>query len=280
MHRKFTKALTNSLPIVKSLLGVSLAVGALLLSGCATQQKVSNYFQPYQLNAAPKLSKFEVCISMGCTKRTTLTLSEAEQAQIKSQFEPAPATAEDEREDISQAVALLERINGPKAETQFDAPGNSGIFSGNHQLDCVAETLNTSVALMLMDQMGLLHFNRPAYPAHRGLLQLLGPHNAATIEDVATHQRYVVDSWFYANGVPATVVTLESWHDGFYPDIDHPPAVVSHGIEEEGSASQSAMLGSQSEAVNADSQTSAPSTSLPAGSVSSAAAAGPVLQAQ
>jgi len=38
-------------------------------------------------------------------------------------------------------------------------------------------------------------------------------HWTAVIEDASDYQQYVVDSWFFENGKPPVIQTLEDWLD-------------------------------------------------------------------
>jgi hypothetical protein len=41
------------------------------------------------------------------------------------------------------------------------------------------------------------------------------PQTIAIIHDKTTGERYAVDSWFYDNGSPATMVPFDVWKDGY-----------------------------------------------------------------
>jgi hypothetical protein len=44
------------------------------------------------------------------------------------------------------------------------------------------------------------------------------PHSTAVIRQLDTQARYAVDSWFFDNGQPATIVPFELWKAGYIPE--------------------------------------------------------------
>ena len=43
------------------------------------------------------------------------------------------------------------------------------------------------------------------------------PHTTAVIREIKTGARFAVDSWFYDNGVAATIVPFDQWKANFQP---------------------------------------------------------------
>lgn len=196
--------------------GLSLLI-LLSLSGCQSARLPSTYLSHFDL-AKPQVGDFELCASAGCRKISRLAYSEQEWQGILSIFDPAPKTALDERERIKVAIAAMEQINGAKNGTSGDAPRNRRAEGTGPQLDCIAESANTTVALMLLDQAGMLRFHSVGYPQHRGFFQLRLPHNSASIYETATGAHYTVDSWFNKNGEPPICVPVSEWRAGYDPE--------------------------------------------------------------
>jgi hypothetical protein len=44
------------------------------------------------------------------------------------------------------------------------------------------------------------------------------PHSTAVIHEQISGNRYAVDSWFYDNGEPATIVPFDVWKSGYIPE--------------------------------------------------------------
>jgi hypothetical protein len=131
-------------------------------------------------------------------------------------------TESEEREQISAAVALMERIVGPKSNTQNDRARNEGETSKDPQLDCVAETANTTVSLLMMQEQGLFKWHRVIYPKLRGFNTEGETHNSAAIEGLQSGEQYVVDSWFFKNGREPVIVPARLWRNGYDPEESTP----------------------------------------------------------
>lgn len=220
----------------KRLTHLSIVSLALLLTGCESTRRPALYLSHFNLKA-PQVEDFEVCASAGCRNISALSYTAGEWHSIRSVFEPAPSTAANERERIKIAVAAMEQINGAKNNTSGDAPRNQRHLGTGAQLDCIAEAANTTVALMLLDQEGLLHHHRVGYPQHRGFLRLRLPHNTASIYENETGAHYTVDSWFFKNGEPPVCVPVSLWKAGYDPEDGayiHNPPIGSGMVESEG----------------------------------------------
>lgn len=197
---------------------LSLLLGSLLLSGCLqqTQKPAQSWLQRYQLSASNQ--QLTVCQNMGCSRTVTITLPDHQWRQIQQLFQPPARNASEERNRIATAIGAMEQAVGPLAHTAHDAGRNALFAPGpGHQLDCIAETGNSTQYLQLFYHQQLLRWHRPVHPAHRGPLQLTGPHFSAVIEELHSGEHWAVDSWFHTNGQPAVVVPLIQWRDGFSP---------------------------------------------------------------
>ena len=138
----------------------------------------------------------------------------------------APAAdASEERTRLAHAVALLERIVGERVGTSADIGGTfQGAFKSG-QLDCVDETVNTTVYLSLIEDDGLLEWHTLGAPADRNLFTgaCCWPHKTAVVNETSSGDSYAIDSWFHDNGVPAEVVPLSDWLSGWRPPGDAGP---------------------------------------------------------
>jgi hypothetical protein len=194
----------------------AIVVALFLLASCATPDRPPVFsLQKYRI-PAPQSERFTVCTSFGCRETRETFLSVREWDHIAATFEPPANAPEGERARIAQAVGLFEELVGPKAGTDRDAAGNNWNEEWSPQLDCIAEAVNSTVYLLLLDQAGLLRHHRVAHPARRRTL-IIFPHNTAVIVENATGSAYAVDSWFHANGVPPEIVPLDVWRAGYRP---------------------------------------------------------------
>jgi hypothetical protein len=161
--------------------------------------------------------QFTICNLPGCEETTAVTLSDTDWVRISSIFSPGIPDGEQERVRIATAIALFEQLVAGQAGTGDDQAGPKGMFRGTRQLDCVAETTNTTAYLLLLHQRGLMLYHAPRYPQHRGFMHGKLPHNTAVIEDMQTGERYAVDAYFHGNGVAPEIVPLQEWVDGYKP---------------------------------------------------------------
>jgi hypothetical protein len=196
---------------------VSLLLLCLGLSGCSTTRAPQLYLSHFDLKQ-PQIDDFETCAAAGCRQRSRLAYSESEWHSLRTIFVPAPVSAAEERERLRVAIAAMEVLIGEKNDTSGDNPKNQRRGSNSPQLDCIAETANTTVALLLLKQDGLIRYHRVSYPQHRGFIHLRFPHNTAALFDLETGEHFALDSWFFANGEPPICVPVAQWKAGYCPD--------------------------------------------------------------
>lgn len=196
---------------------ILLTSAGIALAACATPQNPPEVFLSKYNVRNPHPTEFPVCSSLGCSDMNTVGLNGEEWDEIRKIFHPPPIDAEGERARVAQAVAALETLVGPQANTSGDRGRNAGLLSGLPQLDCVAETVNTTTYLYMIQADGLLTWHQLRYPQHRGLANLLWPHNTAVLVENATGTAFAVDSWFFDNGQPPEIVSIDVWIDGYDP---------------------------------------------------------------
>lgn len=192
------------------------AFAAAGLVACVSSAGPHDYLRQY--DAIPKSStRFTVCNLAGCEETTEVRLSRQDWRTLEKVFSPPPHNSHQERERIARAVAVFEQLTGEQAATYDDQAGSQGVFRTTRQLDCVAETANTTVYLLLLQQQGLLRWHTAEYPGHRGLIDLQAPHNTAVIVDLGNRERFAVDAYFHANGEAPEVVPIDVWSAGYKP---------------------------------------------------------------
>ena len=159
-----------------------------------------------------------VPVEYGFAQRITETfaMSPADWAEIEAAFTPRAATAAQEREQIRQAVALMEMRAGRSTPAREDRGRNATVPETMGQMDCINESTNTTTYLRLFEQQGLLHHHVVLGRAYRAPV-LLDAHYSAQILEIATSERYVVDSWYLANGLPPIVQPVGEWGRKVWP---------------------------------------------------------------
>lgn len=173
--------------------------------------------------AAPAAAavSFTICYDFGCRSTSEVILSDPEWNSVANLF-PA-SNPEQERELISKAVSRMEYLVGLYTPTHRDIAGNLPSPDDNDnpdyfpgQLDCVDESLNTSRYMALFEQHGLLRFHRFTERVYRR--SVLTQHWASAMEEVATGEQFVIDSWFSDNGKEPILVTRSRWQE-LYPVV-------------------------------------------------------------
>jgi hypothetical protein len=206
---------------LKKIRGVLAAMStALLLAACAGHEE-ARVAKLAETNPVP--GKFAICHGNSCRLRSDIALSETQWQRVREVFAANPPDAIAERRLIAHAVGLMEDMVGPQAGTTGDAAGMGVHWNPDEQLDCIDETTNSTTYMRMMAADGLLGFHRVGMPAHRFVLSAWGPSNTATIEEIATGKLYAVDSYFLANGEPASVLPLDLWMTGWMPEDGPPP---------------------------------------------------------
>jgi hypothetical protein len=160
------------------------------------------------VSANPML--LDVCYNFGCNEKASFILAEKDLDLLRGIF-TRPASAEDERVNIGQAIAWMERFAGRQLPTRNDVARNyrQGMAESG-QMDCIDESTNTTGYLAFLQQQGLLRWHEVVERAFRAPL-LLDQHWAAQIRERNSKRRYVVDSWINANGEPPLIQPLEDW---------------------------------------------------------------------
>lgn len=188
------------------------------LDGCAhvPSQALDVYLDEYW-GSRPEPSRFVFCSSHGCSVRREIGLSGQEWTEIRNTFAPLPTSAPQERALIARAIGRFETMVGAKTGTDKDIGGSSPGMFMQDQLDCVDEMLNTGAYLTMLKNAGLISFHDLLEPAQRGNFFNGWPHVAIAIVDRETGRMYVVDSWYYDNGVPPVIIPYDEWMKGRLP---------------------------------------------------------------
>jgi hypothetical protein len=194
---------------------VTIAI-SLSIAACNAQAALSDMSRIFR--QTPSLEAFEICFGGGCAEVKQVALNNEEWQKVVHLFAlNAALNAAQERERIAEAIGLLEVIVGEKIGTSNDIAGT--FYTGNlvGQLDCNDEAINTTTYMRLMRQTGLIKWHEVEDTRTRSFFFNGWPHSTAVMHDVQTGERFAVDSWFYDNGAPATIVPFAIWKSGYRP---------------------------------------------------------------
>lgn len=192
---------------------LSIILAALSFSAQADLNNVTRIF-----HQTPTLGQFEVCQGGGCLETNQLSINDAEWRGVMQIFNSKATSAEEERLQIAKAIGEFERIVGSKNGTAADLAGTffDGKLAG--QLDCNDEATNTTTYMRLLKSNGFMQFHEIEDTRTRNFFFTGWPHTTAVIRDIKSGERYAVDSWFYDNGKPATIVAFAKWKANYKPD--------------------------------------------------------------
>jgi hypothetical protein len=166
----------------------------------------------------PSLQAFEICQGGGCTRSDLLQLTPPEWDNVVQIFTPQAENTEQERQQIAQAIGMLEDITGTKIGTTADRAGTFGNSDYQHQQDCNDEAINSTTYMRLMQQAGLIRLHTISDMRTRKFFFTGWPHSTAVIRENDSQAEFAVDSWFYDNGHAATIVPLARWKEGYIPE--------------------------------------------------------------
>lgn len=199
---------------------LAITVSCLVLSGCAAELHSSlPAYMKYKNLPEVTVDNFPHCQGYGCPIHNNVILSKSDWKKIDKAFGTKAKNAEGERANLPNVIATFEQIVGPLTGTENDRLGTF-IQTGKGQLDCVDESTNTTIYLLLLAERGLLKFHTVEQPQVRyPLISGRGwMHQTAVITDAKTGAKFAVDSWYEDNGKPAYVVPLSDWLNGWTAD--------------------------------------------------------------
>lgn len=192
---------------------------SLLLFACQPVQPLHNtqsFLESKNLTQNPTPQHYSICHNTNCFKQVDISLKPEEWNQVRALFTNVENAAE-ERDAIAKSIGLLETFAGQQSLVYLDHAKNNHTYGEKGQQDCVDESTNSTVYLLLLKNDDLLKFHDVYQPVFRTIFMMVGQHYAAAIREMQTDEIYVVDSWFEANGQPAHIIPHTDWLLGASP---------------------------------------------------------------
>jgi uncharacterized protein YrzB (UPF0473 family) len=184
-------------------------VSILILSACGNVGGI-NLGQYSDAGASPQ--KFTLCHGYGCSYKTVTNFTDKEWQTVQKVFNKKSKNAEEERQKIAKAISSMEKYMGEAVGTKNDLPLAPIIRRSVKELDCIDETINTTMYLKFLNDDGLMKFHKIGRPIYKGyIFNGVYPHNSASIEEIETGGIYAVDSYIFANGEEPNIRPLDSW---------------------------------------------------------------------
>lgn len=191
-------------------------ISVLIVIFCINCIAYADTFIRDELITNPTPSHFNICHGGTCENITDVILNEEQWKMVKSLF-LGVRTAEEERRSIKLAIAKMERIVGRLTDTYNDKGKNDADDQFNHYMDCIDESTNTTLYMIMMQKSGLIKLHSIEDRGNRGFFFNGWPHTTAVIKETRTENRYAVDSWFLDNGQQPFIIPLKEWRDGWQP---------------------------------------------------------------
>jgi len=114
-----------------------------------------------------------------------------------------------EKQQIRQAIALMETISGSISGTAQDKGGNYPGVDLPFQQDCIDESTNTDQYLQALQHRNLLQWHQVAEKKRR--IVWFSTHWTAVIRENKSNELFAVDSWYRDNGQLPYIQQLNSW---------------------------------------------------------------------
>jgi len=191
-----------------------LSVASLLLSISSLLK--AEVFVRDDIILEPVPEKFNICHGGTCENISDVSLTEQQWKQIKEILKNNKSP-ELERQKIKMAIAQLEKFVGRQTETFNDKSENKTDEITNHYMDCIDESTNTTLYLMMMQNDNLLRWHTYQDRGNRGYFFNGWPHTTAIIKETNSEKVYAVDSWFLDNGEQPYIIPYKKWKNGWRP---------------------------------------------------------------
>ena len=194
---------------------VALSYAAQALPVLAMNTEASAYLGKYEV-PQPNANEVVVCHGFGCKYRTTVRLNGNDIGSLRSILNKGKQSAGDEVNAIANAVAWFEQRIGPVAGTSRRTARAGPDQAGERgEADCIDESVNTTVLLLLLSKLELLRHHEVLGPESRGyLLDMRYPHATAVIANLRTGARWAIDPWTKPNGERPDTLPIERWMKG------------------------------------------------------------------
>lgn len=164
----------------------------------------------------PTTGQVVVCHGFGCAYRTVVGLNQGDIRKLREILKKGERSPRDEIRAIADAVAWFERRIGPHTSTSRRTaragPDRAGLRS---EADCIDESINTTVLLMLLSELKLLRHHEVDEPDSRGILvDIRYPHTSAVVTNFRDGSRWAIDPWTKRNGERPDTLPIEIWQKG------------------------------------------------------------------
>lgn len=183
-----------------------------LSSASAASNAARQYLAKYDV-PPPTATGVVVCHGFNCKFRTMVAFSAGDIGTLREILARGSRSARSEINAIADAVAWFERRigrhTGTSRRTPRAGPAQAGLRT---EADCIDESVNTTVLLVLLSDLKLLKFHDVAAAEARGyLLDFRYPHATAVVVNKTSGARWAIDPWPKGNGQRPDTLPLAAW---------------------------------------------------------------------
>ncbi|HUH84254.1 MAG TPA: hypothetical protein VLX85_06565 [Stellaceae bacterium] len=196
-----------------------------VLGACLPQDGLNDSYLRLYAESNPTPDHFYECHGFHCARHDHIELSAAEWQSVRALFNPPAADARDERRQIAQALAQLQRLVGQRTGTAVHQwTRHGGLIDGNPggdltQLDCIDESVNSWTYLTMMARDGLLKFHRVGPLSAADSLLFFHFRNTAVLIANADGALFAVDPTLVDETEPPPIFPLALWRERWPPVV-------------------------------------------------------------
>ena len=186
----------------------------------------------------------DICFNYGCQTEARIRYSDPQLEAVERLLAGAEDAAR-ERALLALVIGQLYGWAGQQSAIRNDRGGDYADDAVYGRMDCIDHAESTTRLLRLLETRGWLRFHRVQEVVRRSRF-VLDQHFSAVVEEIeaplSAHTaapaplavaapgpaalvtgrpgvRFVVDSWYYDNGMAAVVLPLDQWLEGAGPDV-------------------------------------------------------------
>ncbi len=154
-------------------------------------------------------SEFVLCYDFGCKSTKDVSFNALQWTGITAIFNKPALSPWLEKQQIRQAIALMEDISGSIMGTDIDKGGNYSGVDLPYQQDCIDESTNTFQYLLALQNRNLLFWHQVDEKQRR--IVWFATHWTAVIREKPSNEYFAVDAWYRDNGEMPYIQRLTDW---------------------------------------------------------------------
>jgi hypothetical protein len=188
-------------------------------------------------------AEVDICFNYGCQTEARIRYSDP-QLEAVGRLLAGAEDAGRERALLALVIGQLYGWAGEQSAIRNDRGGDYADDAAYGRMDCIDHAESTTRLLRLLETRGWLRFHRVQEVVRRSRF-VLDQHFSAVVEEIEApasalpaapaplaaamppaanlsagpRARFVVDSWYYDNGMAAVVLPLDQWLEGAGPDV-------------------------------------------------------------